>query len=453
MSGTSSSDNNALLAAIISTIQSLQTQQIPQPNSTEAARYQSVNLAPLESNANPLSPGLSELFEFATENMQADLTTIDLAIKNGQIPNPATIIHLSTPLHDCWASFQVLNYLLYLSAYLGYPAPAAQFFAPIIPKLNAQLNPSPIIVPQPSPPRVPSPPPVPTPIPTPSPPPSPPPGPPTPTPTPTPSPPPSPPSATRLKVGKVNLYSGSGEPGNAGSLTALSGVTMISIPINALMPTQTSTTVDWDSANNPTIVGGNIDQIVQAYQAVGLKVMLELQCDCADGTPRSQFFPTNAVTFITNLQSLAVALAQNATRLGCVAISIAPQLFPSQNSGDHPASYMVQWNNLYAATKAVFASPVLYVAAAANVGPKDSTIAMDWTSSWDAIGVRINPPIGSNVTAATIQNYWRVVNDTEASAYAAPVFGASGWLATLAAAWVTGGKQLYIESGFAASAG
>ena len=157
MSGSiDTSDTSAQLASLIAQIQALGSQ-IPndiETNSTSAANFQQA-LAAIESNSDPNNPGLEQIF-IAQNNAILEQTA---AINNAVAPNIPTINQVSdlaTPLHDCWAAWQIEQYLLRLSAEIGYPGPAQQFI-PIIQQVNQRPFPAPILPPVPAPPPTPPP--------------------------------------------------------------------------------------------------------------------------------------------------------------------------------------------------------------------------------------------------------------------------------------------------------
>lgn len=450
-------DISSLLQALLNTIKSLRAPADLFTNSNSSDNFQRT-LQSIESNADPLNPGLQEIFLDANQRIASQTAAINAV----DLPNSAQIVGLTEPLFTAWASFQANQYLLSLSARMGYSAPAAKFFAPIVPSVNVQLHPLPIIVPAPVPPAtppvsppvsppVPAPPPIPpTPAPTPTP--TPPAPAPVPTPTPAPTPTPSPTSVLHFLSAQQSQFSGSGEPHNGATLKTALSINSVKVPLFATTPNASSMTCSWLNTNNdPTIVGGSVDLLVDLYTASGLSVILTLDLSCADGTPRAAFHPTNTITFLNNLNILANQLATNAARKGVSAISIAPGLFPSSNTGDSPSDYMLNWRNIYTSSKSLFSGNILYQASPANVGPMGSPTAMDFTNCWDAIGVIINPAFGNTTVAVNIKNFWESAIDITSN-YNLPIFGANGWLRALYNEWANTGRKIFVETGISLSA-
>lgn len=446
-------DTSPQLAKIVDQLRNLTLPSNVYTDSSVAAQFQQV-LAQLESNADPNNPGLEQIFQSANDAIRVQKGQIDSA----NVPTKDQLTNFAFPLHDAWASWQMEQYLLRLSQTIGYPNAGQEFLANNIPEVNERPNPLPFI---------PSPPTPPVPTPTPSPPiPNPPPvvivppaGSPSGTPSPVPPgatpPPASPPPATgngtvTYVAAQENLYPGSGEPNNAANVKTALNVNAVYIPVLAQTASATSINAMWkDTDNNPTLVGGPVDLVVQTYIANGLDVILALVLDCADGTARQDFHPTDTVRFLQNLKTLSSQLAAAAARLGASAISIAPGIFPYSNNGDGPADYMVDWRAIYTACKSLFSGPVLYQATPATVGPVGARTAMDWgindTFIWDAIGVEISAPIGNATSSAQIEQLWETANDPE-SVYQAPLFGANSWLRRLYTTWAPTGRKIWLTT-------
>lgn len=434
-------DTKTSLAIIQAKLKALK---VPSPaalaNRTTAKNFQQV-LAPLESNADAANPGLFEIFQQANAN---------IAYQNAELTadpdDPNDLIAMSQWLHDAYASYEAVQYLLRISNTIGFPGPAEQFYETIIPQARQWGKVAPIAVPggSPSPIIVPI---------------GPPPSPPTPSPPPVggprlPSPPPGPiptPAVPSLWLSAVQTgISGSGEPNNGISLRATLGVNSVYIPIFARTSTGTSTDCFWlDDNNDPTIVGGLVDLWIDAYNSVNLAVILALVVDCADGTSRANFRPSDPRIFLGSLNARSLELAQTATRKGADAISIAPEIFPYAGTGDTPAQYMQQWRTIVTTARTAYSGAILYQAIPSNAGPIGGDNAMDW-SIWSAIGLDIDPPFGTNATTATIQNYWETVVDVEGSAgYSQPVWGTNSWIRRLYNDWKAAGKKIWIYSGIA----
>jgi hypothetical protein len=415
---------------------------VPSPsalkNRTTAANFQQI-LAPLQSNHDPNNPGLFEIFQQANAN---------IAWQTAEIANdpddPGDVIAMTQWLHDVYASYEAIQYLLRVSNTIGFPGPATQFYETVIPEAlqwGKVIPYQPIGSPPPIVPPIPAPPPVTTP----------PPPPPSSPGLPSPPAPPSGPVAPSIWLSAEQTgIAGSGEPNNGITLRAVLGVNSVYIPVFARTSTGTSTDCFWlDDDNNPTIVGGMIDLWVAAYDASNLAVILALVLDCADGTPRNAFFPTDTPLFLGELNARALELAQGANRNGADAISIAPEIFPYSGTGDTPAQYMSEWKTIVTTARTTFSGDILYQAIPNNAGPLNGAYAMDW-SIWSAVGVDIYPPFGTNVTTATIQSYWETAVDPEGTAgYNEPLWGASSWLRLLYNDWKAAGKKIWIYTGLA----
>lgn len=407
-------------------------------NRATAAAFQRV-LEPLESNADPNNPGLVEIFQQINANIAA--------LKEAGANDTASLLQLKRWTHDAYTCYEALQYLLRLSNGMGFRGPAHQFYETIVPEAFQFGKVSPIAVPG-------GPGPI-SPQPTPSPTTSPSPGGPTPTPAPSggtpvggPVPVPAPALPQMWLSAELTGIPGSGEPYNGVSLQSLLGLNSVFVPLFARTTNATSTDCYWlDDINDPTIIGGTTDLWTATYNATNLAVILSLSLDCADGTPRANFRPTDTVAFLNSLNVLAFQIAQAANRVGADAVCIAPGFFPYSGNGDYPALYMPQWTTIVSTIRSVFSGEILYLASPANAGPIGGPNAMDW-SIWGAVGVAIQPPFGPATTAAAIQSYWETTIDKEGSAgYNTPAWGVNSWIRKLYDQWKTAGKKIWLYTG------
>jgi hypothetical protein len=225
-----------------------------------------------------------------------------------------------------------------------------------------------------------------------------------------------------VDIGLDQNSNGSGwaDPGLDGSLSELKADNGNAVALNPewYVSSSTSSTISPVSPYNgdPNVMTEIVTAIQEAH-AQGLTVMLKPMVDCADGTWRGDFAPTDPALWFSQYQAMMVQYAQIAQANHVEMLCIGTEY--ESLSGPQYTQY---WDNIIKAVRAVYSGPITYAATTNEVLPGHA----GFLGNLDYIGVDAYYPLTAAVpdpTVAQLNDAW--THYPAAGSYSWPTNGQS----------------------------